>query len=207
MSLKRDIYFSLILGFFSGLFLFFVFKNPYIEEFQRMREVEKFSFLLIFVFPIGFLIATLIGKYLSKFFKLIYQFIKFIEVGVLNTAVDFGILNILIWITGITGGWRISPLNVISFLCAVTNSYFWNKFWTFSQKTQEKVKGKEFFQFLIISVIGVGINTGIVVSGTSFVLPLFGMSSGAWANVMKLFATFVSMIWNFLGYKFIVFKK
>ena len=135
---------------------------------------------------------------------LVLQGIKFVLVGILNTAIDFGVLNLLILITGITGGWAIAPLNAISFLCAATNSYLWNKFWTF--KAKGGVAGKEFSQFLIISLIGIGINTGIVVAGTSLVSPLFGLSSKVWVNLIKVLATGVSMVWNFLGYKFIVFK-
>ncbi len=101
----------------------------------------------------------------------------------------------------------IAPLNAFSFLCATSNSYYWNKSWTFSSSEPKKASGKEFVQFLIISAIGIAINTGIVVLGTIFILPWFSLSAGAWANVMKLLATFVSMVWNFLGYKFIVFKK
>lgn len=132
------------------------------------------------------------------------QAVKFVLVGALNTLIDFGVLNLLVWLTGITGGWAIAPLNAISFFCAVINSYFWNKFWTF------KVKGgfaKEFSQFLVISLIGIGINTGIVVAGTSLISPLAGLSPTLWVNFVKVLATFVSMTWNFLGYKFIVFKS
>jgi len=35
----------------------------------------------------------------------------------------------------------------------------------------------------------------------------FGISLEVWATVGVVIATFFSMSWNFLGYKFIVFKK
>ena len=105
----------------------------------------------------------------------VWQGIKFILVGILNTAIDFGALNLLILLTGITGGWAIVPLNTISFLCAATNSYFLNKFWTF------KVRG-------------------------GLVYPLFGLSPKIWVNLIKVLATAVSVTWNFVGSKFIVFK-
>src|SRR3989344_219585 len=56
--------------------------------------------------------------------------------------------------------------------------------------------------FFIVSLVGIAINTGIVYAGSSFVSPLFGVSAGAWVNIVKLLATVVSMVWNFLGYKF-----
>ena len=202
---KKDIFYRLILGFVSSWFLIFVIKNPYIEEFKQLAILEKIVWWLPIVLPVIFLLGILLAKTLTKVIKVVYQIAKFAEVGVLNTAIDFGILNLLIWLTGITSGWAIAPLNAASFLCATTNSYFWNKFWTF--KKEGTAGGKDFTQFLGISAIGIGINTGIVVAGTSLILPVFGLSAGAWANLMKILATLVSMIWNFLGYKFIVFKE
>jgi len=201
---KQDIICSLILGEGSCWFLIFVIRNPYIEEFKQLIFLKDIIWWLSIIFPIIFLSGILLAKFLSRTIKAIYQFIKFIEVGILSTAIDFGILNLLIWITGITGGLIIAPLNATPFLVSSTNSYFLNKSWTFQSK--ESAWGKKFPKFLIISGIGLGINTGIVVLGTSLISPLLGLSSGAWVNLMKVLATSVSMTWNFLGYKFWVFN-
>jgi putative flippase GtrA len=37
--------------------------------------------------------------------------------------------------------------------------------------------------------------------------PQFGISSLIWANIGKIGGIIGAFIWNFLGYKFIVFKK
>jgi putative flippase GtrA len=203
-TLKKNIIYSLICGELSSWFFIFVIKNPYIEEFKGLVGMESFVWILPVVLPIVFLVGVLIGQVLSKLFAIISQIVKFLEVGVLNTFIDIGILNVLVWVSGITSGAGLAPLNTVSFLCAATNSYYWNKFWTFKKEGQ--MKGKEFFQFLVISIIGWGINTGIVVLGTTFLSPVAALSAGAWVNIMKLVATFVSMAWNFIGYKFIVFK-
>jgi putative flippase GtrA len=205
LTKKRDIVFSLICGELSAWFLIFVIKNPYIEEFKSLAALENLIWALPIIFPLGFLFGILIGKVISRLIRVIFQIVKFLEVGVLNTLIDIGILNLLVWLTGVTSGFGLAPLNTVSFLTAATNSYFWNKFWTF-KKGKEKRRG-EFLQFLIISAIGWGINTGIVVLGTTYLAPIANLSAGAWVNIMKLTATFVSMTWNFIGYKFIVFKK
>ena len=139
-------------------------------------------------------------------FPFIKQFVKFFVVGIINTAIDFLVLNTEMLLTGITSGPYMLLLNSISFSVATVNSFFMNKRWTFEDK-ENKQSGVKFSQFLIVSVIGITINGGIVYAITSFTNPLFGMSPQLWANVAKLFATVVSLIWNFLGYKFIVFKK
>jgi len=204
-NLKKDVIFSLICGELTSWFLIFVIKNPYIEEFRALAKMESLVWILPILFPIIFLLGSFIGEAISKFVKVIFQIVKFLEVGVLNTFIDIGILNLLVWQTGITSGGWLAPLNTLSFLCAATNSYYWNKFWTF--KKEKETKGKEFLQFLLISVIGWGINTGIVVLGTTFLTPIVAFSAGAWVNIIKLAATFISMAWNFIGYKFIVFKS
>jgi putative flippase GtrA len=164
-------------------------------------------------FPAIFLIGFLAGHLLSKVSAVFSQIIKFGEIGVLNTFIDTGILNLLISITGITSGVALAPLNTLSFLCAMTNSYFWNKFWTFKNPSTNsgpagnKATSKNFFQFLIVSGVGWGINTGILVLGTTFLDPAFNLSEGAWANLVKFASIIISMVWNFVGYKFFVFKK
>lgn len=138
--------------------------------------------------------------------KLIIQISKFAIIGVLNTGIDFAVLNLLMWQTGIYSGRYIILLNAISFSVAVINSYFWNKFWIFRAKETTQT-GKEFFQFIAITLVGMAINTAIVFSVTTLIPPMFGLSVELWANLAKVVATGISLIWNFTGYKLIVFKK
>ncbi|HEV8601160.1 MAG TPA: GtrA family protein [Patescibacteria group bacterium] len=154
---------------------------------------------------------------------LLRQISVFIVVGVINTAVDFAVLNLLSHFTGIKKGQGVIPLNYISFSCAVIVSYFLNKHWTFRDSgTVDKTK--QFTFFLIVSVIGASINSLVVYLVTTFVpIPAnllasvlsyvpalankFGDLAVLWLNLAKLAATAVSLVWNFVGYKLFVFKK
>lgn len=206
MNNKKDIFLSLLCGFIAGLFLIIIIKNPIVDEFKDLlKTIGVLIWFLPFVLSILFLFGILVAKNIFKSIKFLFQFAKFAESGILNTLIDIGILNALMWSTGIVSGTLIIPLNAISFSCAVVNSYFWNKFWTFEKK--DKAKGKEFLQFFIVTMVGLGINTAIVYLGTTFILPIADLSGGAWANIIKIAATLISMIWNFSAYKFIVFKK
>ncbi|HEB01445.1 MAG TPA: GtrA family protein [Candidatus Portnoybacteria bacterium] len=138
--------------------------------------------------------------------KTLVQFSRFVVIGFMNTAIDFAALNLMMWLSGIYKGRWIILLNAISFVLATTNSYFWNKFWTFKAGKSQEVP-QEFGKFLIISLIGIGLNSGMVYSVTTLVRPFFGLSAALWANLAKVAATGISLCWNFLGYKFIVFKK
>ncbi len=204
--IKKDVISSLICGIASGLFLIFIVKNPYIEEFRGINEtIGNLVFLLPLILVFIFVVGLWIVKFISQKIAVLFQMAKFAQVGVLNTLIDFGIFNLLIWITGIISGTGIILLNTLSILVAIINSYFWNKYWTFSKKGGRIER--EFLQFLVISIIGWALNTSIVFLGTTFIEVQLGVSAGAWVNIMKALAVVVSMTWNFLGYKFIVFKK
>ncbi len=140
------------------------------------------------------------------FQALVKQLSKFIVVGVINTGIDFLVLNIEMKITGIASGPVMFYMNTISFGVATINSYFMNKLWTFQDKDQTKNEVK-FTEFIAVSVVGAGINSSIVAGITTFIPPIFGLSAKMWANVAKLGATGISLIWNFIGYKLFVFKK
>ena len=133
------------------------------------------------------------------------QGIKFVFVGVLNTLIDLGILNILIHATGIATGIGFSVFKGISFTVAVFNSYFLNKTWTFGSK--ERANAKQFTQFFAVSAIGFLINVGVASFLVNIVGPRFGFSVNLWANAGALAGTMATMAWNFFGYKFFVFKK
>ncbi|HLC95384.1 MAG TPA: GtrA family protein [Patescibacteria group bacterium] len=140
-------------------------------------------------------------------FKLFKQFSKFVIVGGINTGIDFFILNVLMYFTGFASGLGLFFLNSISFSVAVVNSYFMNKHWTFQDKTKSEQEPIKFSRFFVISIIGIVINGAVLTSITTFITPLFGISVLLWANIAKLMATGFSLIWNFIGYKFFVFKK
>ncbi len=134
------------------------------------------------------------------------QFSVFVVIGGINTTIDFAVLNMAMYLTGITNGSGLFVLNTISFFVAVINSYFMNKYWTFKDVTRNQEETK-FAQFIAVSVAGSGINSSIVAGITTFIAPVFGISPVLWANIAKLLATGISLIWNFVGYKLFVFKK
>jgi len=138
--------------------------------------------------------------------RLVRQFSKFILVGGVNTGIDFAVFNALMYFTGIVSGSGLAILNLLSFSVAVVNSYFMNKYWTFQDVTRDREETK-FAQFIAVSLVGAGINSGIVAAFTAVFPPILGLSPQLWANVGKLFATGASLVWNFIGYKLFVFKR
>ncbi|HEX3099931.1 MAG TPA: GtrA family protein [Patescibacteria group bacterium] len=68
---------------------------------------------------------------------------------------------------------------------------------------------QQFITFLIVSLVGLAINSIIVVIAAHYITPYLEMNFNADTikNVAKIVATVFSLIWNFIGYKLIVFKR
>ena len=205
---KKDIFIGLVVGFVIGLLLIPTLGN--ISALQKIQALLGGSKSLLYVIllvalPIGAALGITVAGFIGRGAPVIWQIAKFGLVGVLNTALTFGVLNILIWTTGIDKGNGFAALNVIAFIIAVTNSYFWNKHWVFTGGRHQQAE--QFVEFIIISVIAAGVVAGIGKVMTEYVSPIGGLDSVQWANVVTAIGVVFSMVWNFLGYKFIVFKK
>jgi len=137
---------------------------------------------------------------------MIVKFIKFFAVGLLNTFVDLGILNILLFTTGLghKGGVIYSIFKALSFSAAVINSYYFNKLWVFKGQGQKNV-ATQFPTFLLISIIGgfinVSVATAVVTSVPAILVPL-----QFWPTFGALCGSLTAFTWNFLGYNYIVFN-
>jgi len=202
---KSDILNSIILGEMVAVFLILISMN--LERDIPMLDIFIRSKWLIFVLIPALATLAVYGTFhLGRRRPVLFQFGKFITIGLSNTAIDFGILNLLIFITDIERGYFYSLFKAISFMIAVINSFFWNKFWAF-ESSNTKGTGKEFFQFMTISGIGFGINVIVASFVVNVIGPVGEISPRLWANIGAFAAIVISVFWNFLGYKFIVFKK
>lgn len=140
--------------------------------------------------------------------KVVGQGIKHIIVGGFADLADIGFFNLI---------FLFFPAQIIvkavSFLIAATIKYFGNKYWAFFTTPEpggegglEKTSTKEIFVFLIITLVGLAINVAVF----SFFVNIkggLGFSAELWRQISVILALLITAIWNFCGYKFIVFKK
>lgn len=95
-------------------------------------------------------------------------------------------------------------LKAASFILATFVKYFLDKHWSF-EKPEPKDMHKEMAKFFMIAMGGLAIN---VVSFYFFTkINVQAMPARLWMELCIIFAAFAAAIWNFLGYKFVVFKK
>ena len=199
ISKKKDYYLVAIIGFLVGWLVLLPAKNIGLGISPIFISASVLG-LTVFA-PV----ALFILKRLSQIWPIFEQFGKFAAVGTLNTFLDLGILNLLMLVTGIYSGLFFTGFKAISFIVGTTNSYFWNKFWTFGSKLPVTIS--EYARFGAFTLVGIAINVTVA----SLVVNIIGIPSGIdpriWANIGAIIAVFSAMFWNFLTYKKIVFKE
>ncbi len=159
------------------------------------------KYIILVFFPILSLTGVYVLYRISLVWRpFIFQFGKFFVVGGLNTFMDLGILNFLILVSDITMGVWFSVFKAISFVITVVNSFFWNKYWTFQ-------KSGNFFLFFLVVLGSFLLNVGIA----SFMVNVIGHPANIppklWDNIAALSSLLLVLTWNFLGMKYVVFKK
>ena len=85
----------------------------------------------------------------------VIRFIKFGMVGVINTLVNW----IIFFILNAFGMYYILA-NIIAYILGTVNSYLWNTLWVFKYK--DKASTETTIKFIILNLIGLGLNTGIL---------------------------------------------
>ncbi len=196
---KIDVIIALISG--EGVAWLFVW---FIKELAI--EITFLNWVLPIFFPILALVGLWISYLIGKRYLFVFQGVKFLLIGALFALFDLVILNSLMGYFGITKGIVYSIFVTISFVIVTTIKYIADKYWAFEKPEKEKM-GIEFTGFFIITLISGVIHIGVASLLVNIIGPQFAILPLIWANIGKILGITVASIWNFLGYKFIVFKK
>ena len=204
-SLKTDLLASSLLGTIAGSFASVTLANLGLLG-KIFFGITLTAWLVIIGFILICSFVILFGRFLGKFFPIIYNFVKFGEAGGQNWLVDMGIVNLLIIITGTSAGIYFAIYKAISFLFASTNSYFWNKLWVFYGERKQK-EGRALLKFIIATCLGMLLNV-ILASLINYFGPsiITNISSAIWANMATICGSLFAMLFNFILYKVWVFN-
>lgn len=120
--------------------------------------------------------------------NLIAQIMKFGIVGVLAFVIDYGVMVFLTEVFGL------NPVvsATISFIVSVIFNYIASMRYVFIHK-EDMSRSREFVIFIVLSVIGLIINDVLMWAGTELVSIDY--------RIVKIFATAVVMVWNFITRK------
>jgi len=126
------------------------------------------------------------------------QVVRFGMVGVLNTLVDFALLNLFYHFFNLP----LLVANTLSYSGGFVNSFIWNKNWTFSTRGSGHW-GRDMILFGLVSISGLLVNNVGIYTLHEFL----GGTSVLAINVQKLGASIASLTWNFIGYRYLAFPR
>ena len=124
--------------------------------------------------------------------ELLLKFLKFGAVGFSGVFVNFGVT----WFFKEVCKFNKYVSNILGFVFAATSNYLLNRWWTF-QSTNPEV-GAEYTSYLLVAVVGLGIDTLTVYLLNGKLKWNFYLS--------KVFAIIASSLWNFFGNLWLTFS-
>jgi putative flippase GtrA len=133
--------------------------------------------------------------------KEVGRFLRFAMVGAIGFIIDFGVFNILSQLLAVNAVLS----SVISFICAVTSNFTWNRYWTYPDSRSKKIS-HQLIQFVIVSAIGLAIRTplfallerNLVQFFTQTHLPAGFTPVLVGHNLSLAIVVIIVMFWNFI---------
>lgn len=119
------------------------------------------------------------------------QLIKYVLIGVLGLVVDFGIYTILTHFK-----MNVEIANIISSTCGIINNFLWNSYTNF------KVHDRMILRFISYFIVG-----QITTVFTTVSLFIFVTKLGYPHLIVKIVATFVATLIQFVINKVVTFRK
>ncbi len=198
---KKDFWVSIITGLITG------FSVWQIANFLGVQRIANLSFAwLLVVVPVSWILGVNLGYVLGRFVPFFSQFGKFAAIGFTNAAVDFGILYLLIGISGNASGYFYVGFKTLSFVFAAIHSYLWNKFWVFESGDSQKL-GREMGRFLLITISAAIINVLAAAIVVNVIGPKFGFMAEAWAGIGAAVGSATALVFSFVGFRTVVFRQ
>lgn len=119
------------------------------------------------------------------------QLVKYVLIGILGLVVDFGVYTILTHFK-----MNVEIANIISSTCGIINNFFWNSYTNF------KVHDRLILRFISYFLVG-----QITTIFTTISLFIFATKMGFPHLIVKIIATFVATLIQFIINKIITFRK
>ena len=198
---KIDIILALVTGEgVAGLFIWLIKNSPTIN-------LPILLWLSPFIFPVLAVLGVWISYLIGKRYLFVYQLAKFLLIGAFFSVFDLIIFNFLLGYFGISREEivRYAVFVVISFTIVTVIKYLGDKYWAFEKSGMEK-PGMEITTYFVITLISGAIQTASASFLFALIPSIFG-NAMVIGNIAKIGGIVIASIWNFLGYKFIVFKK
>lgn len=133
------------------------------------------------------------------------RFSKFTAVGLSNAVVDFGVLNLFLWLAATRDPWQLAIYNGIALVMANVNSYFWNTRWTFRGRAERSRRQRVLFT--LQALVNVGVSNGLFWALIHPLLTDTDIPAYLVGNVAKLISVVVASTISFFIMRYLVFSR
>ena len=128
------------------------------------------------------------------------RFLKFATVGAIGAMIDFGVMNLLTHFFNI----RLVIAGTVSFICAVTSNFLFNRYWTYPDSRSRHVL-HQLGMFFLVNAAGIAIRIPILHYAEPPLADAFksmahlpdSLAETLSRNATLALAVGVVMIWNF----------
>lgn len=134
------------------------------------------------------------------------DFVRFGLVGISNSAVDFGVTNLLVLTFKAKSSLSLMAISFVACALATLNSYLLNRKWTFRRSGPAR-RASEVSQFFAVALMAMLVNTSIFLFVTKYAPDRLAIGHMAAVNLGKLAGIVTAFTFSFLGYRFGVFQN
>lgn len=125
-------------------------------------------------------------------------------VGFTNALVDFGMLNLLLWLAPTREAWLLAVYNAAALILANLNSYFGNSFWTFRGRAAHTRRQTSLFALQALANIAV--SNGLFYLLVRMLLVYDVVPGWVAGNVAKVISIAVASVMSFFLMRYLVFS-
>jgi putative flippase GtrA len=133
------------------------------------------------------------------------RFSKFSIVGLSNSVVDIGVLNLFLWLEPTREVYLLVLYNGIALVLANVNSYVWNTLWTFRGRAEHDLRQVVLFSLQVL--VNIGVSSGLFWALIHPIIVYTEVPTYLAGNVAKILSVTVASTISFFIMRYVVFSR
>jgi putative flippase GtrA len=133
------------------------------------------------------------------------RFSKFSIVGLSNSVVDIGVLNLFLWLEPTRDVHLLVLYNGIALVLANLNSYVWNTLWTFRGRAEHDVR--QIVLFALQVLVNIMVSSGLFWALIHPIIVYTEVPTYLAGNVAKIISVTVASTLSFFIMRYVVFSR
>jgi putative flippase GtrA len=133
------------------------------------------------------------------------RFSKFSIVGLSNSIVDIGVLNLFLWLEPTREVYLLVLYNGIALVLANVNSYVWNTLWTFRGRAEHDLRQVVLFSLQVL--VNIGVSSGLFWALIHPIIVYTEVPTYLAGNVAKILSVTVASTISFFIMRYVVFSR